>query len=167
MRKLWKISCEIPPYSWGSNTNHLNLEPIQNPNVSMFRFGMVLFFQTIKSFENGTPKKTRWWPFGWIWNGRAGVQFLNAIHNPNYSLLEQCSTIQNRNVSSNPAPTVYQLQLLKTLLVLLFQMGPLIDAELERVDRRHAQLTRLSTELVDALNLYHQVKTKIACPVLY
>jgi hypothetical protein len=30
-------------------------------------------------------------------------------------------------------------------------MGPLIDAELERVDRRHAQLTRLSTELVDAL----------------
>ena len=38
-------------------------------------------------------------------------------------------------------------------------MGPLIDAELERVDRRHAQLTRLSTELVDALNLYHQVFT--------
>ena len=37
------------------------------------------------------------------------------------------------------------------------QMGPLIDAELESVDRRHAQLTRLSTELVDALNLYHQL----------
>lgn len=36
-------------------------------------------------------------------------------------------------------------------------MGPLIDAELESVDRRHAQLTRLSTELVDALNLYHQL----------
>ena len=36
-------------------------------------------------------------------------------------------------------------------------MGPLIDAELEAVDRRHAQLTRLSTELVDALNLYHQL----------
>jgi hypothetical protein len=31
------------------------------------------------------------------------------------------------------------------------------DAELEAVDRRHAQLTRLSTELVDALNLYHQL----------
>ena len=27
-------------------------------------------------------------------------------------------------------------------------MGPLIDAELERTDRRHAQLTRLSHELV-------------------
>jgi len=36
-------------------------------------------------------------------------------------------------------------------------MGPLIDAELELVDRRHAQLTRISTELVDALNLYHQL----------
>lgn len=40
-------------------------------------------------------------------------------------------------------------------------MGPMIDAELERVDRRHAQLTRLSTELVDALNLYHQVSLTI------
>jgi len=36
-------------------------------------------------------------------------------------------------------------------------MGPLIDAELEAIDRRHAQLTRISTELVDALNLYHQL----------
>ena len=36
-------------------------------------------------------------------------------------------------------------------------MGPLIDTELETVDRRLAQLTRLSTELVDALNLYHQL----------
>jgi signal transducing adaptor molecule len=39
----------------------------------------------------------------------------------------------------------------------VYKMGPLIDAELEAVDRRHAQLTRLSTELVDALNLYHQL----------
>lgn len=35
------------------------------------------------------------------------------------------------------------------------QMGPLIDAELERVDRTHAQLTQLSAGLVDAFNLYH------------
>ncbi|XP_019864932.1 signal transducing adapter molecule 1 [Aethina tumida] len=34
-------------------------------------------------------------------------------------------------------------------------MGPLIDAELERVDRKHAQLTQLSADLVEALNLYH------------
>lgn len=34
-------------------------------------------------------------------------------------------------------------------------MGPLIDAELERVDRKHAQLTQLSSDLVEALNLYH------------
>lgn len=34
-------------------------------------------------------------------------------------------------------------------------MGPLIDAALEKVDRQHAQLTQLSSDLVDALNLYH------------
>lgn len=34
-------------------------------------------------------------------------------------------------------------------------MGPLIDAELERVDRKHAQLTQLSADLVEGLNLYH------------
>lgn len=35
------------------------------------------------------------------------------------------------------------------------KMGPLIDTELERVDRKHAQLTQLSSDLVDAINLYH------------
>ena len=35
------------------------------------------------------------------------------------------------------------------------QMLPLIDAELERVDRKHAQLTQLSSDLVEAINLYH------------
>ncbi|KAF2896891.1 hypothetical protein ILUMI_09278 [Ignelater luminosus] len=34
-------------------------------------------------------------------------------------------------------------------------MGPLIDTELERVDRKHAQLTQLSSDLVEALSLYH------------
>lgn len=36
-------------------------------------------------------------------------------------------------------------------------MGPLIDAELEKVDRKHAQLTQLSTDLVEALGLYHSL----------
>lgn len=36
-------------------------------------------------------------------------------------------------------------------------MGPLVDAELERADRRHARLTQLSADLVDALNLYHEL----------
>jgi len=36
-------------------------------------------------------------------------------------------------------------------------MGPLIDKELETVDRRHAELTKLSHELVDALSLYHSL----------
>lgn len=35
------------------------------------------------------------------------------------------------------------------------RMGPLIDMELEQVDRKHAHLTQLSADLVDALNLYH------------
>lgn len=34
-------------------------------------------------------------------------------------------------------------------------MGPLIDSELERVDRSHAQLSKLSNDLVQALSLYH------------
>lgn len=35
------------------------------------------------------------------------------------------------------------------------QMLPLIDNELERVDRHHAKLTQLSTSLVEAINMYH------------
>lgn len=40
-------------------------------------------------------------------------------------------------------------------------MGPLIDAALEKTDRRHAQLTRLSHELVDALSLYHSLMREV------
>ncbi|XP_055308531.1 signal transducing adapter molecule 2-like [Sitodiplosis mosellana] len=35
------------------------------------------------------------------------------------------------------------------------QMLPLIDNELERVDRNYAKLTKLSTQLVEAINMYH------------
>jgi signal transducing adaptor molecule len=34
-------------------------------------------------------------------------------------------------------------------------MGPLIDTALEKVDKQHAKLTQLSSDLVDAMNLYH------------
>jgi signal transducing adaptor molecule len=37
------------------------------------------------------------------------------------------------------------------------QMGPLIDAELEHIDRKHAQLTKLSSDLIDTINLYHNL----------
>ncbi|XP_063702330.1 signal transducing adapter molecule 1 [Culicoides brevitarsis] len=37
------------------------------------------------------------------------------------------------------------------------QMHPLIDQELERVDRKHAQLTQLSSDLAEAVGLYHQL----------
>ena len=36
-------------------------------------------------------------------------------------------------------------------------MAPTIDQELEQIDRKHAQLERLSGDLVEALNLYHSV----------
>uniref|UniRef100_A0A336LWJ7 CSON006278 protein n=1 Tax=Culicoides sonorensis TaxID=179676 RepID=A0A336LWJ7_CULSO len=36
-------------------------------------------------------------------------------------------------------------------------MHPLIDQELERVDRKHAQLTQLSSDLAEAVSLYHQL----------
>lgn len=43
-------------------------------------------------------------------------------------------------------------------------MGPLIDSELERVDRKHAQLTKLSSDLVEALNLYHTLMREPQTP---
>lgn len=35
------------------------------------------------------------------------------------------------------------------------RMLPLLDSELECVDRNHAKLTQLSTNLVEAINMYH------------
>ncbi|XP_030765343.1 signal transducing adapter molecule 1 [Sitophilus oryzae] len=43
-------------------------------------------------------------------------------------------------------------------------MGPLIDSELERVDRKHAQLTQLSADLVEALSLYHTLMREPQLP---
>lgn len=36
-------------------------------------------------------------------------------------------------------------------------MLPLIDSELEYVDRHHAKLTQISTSLVEAINMYHML----------
>ena len=36
-------------------------------------------------------------------------------------------------------------------------MAPTIDAELEQIDRRHNELARLNNDLMQGLNLYHQV----------
>ncbi|XP_057652074.1 signal transducing adapter molecule 2 [Diorhabda carinulata] len=43
-------------------------------------------------------------------------------------------------------------------------MGPLIDSELEKVDRKHAQLTQLSADLVEALSLYHTLMREPTFP---
>lgn len=37
------------------------------------------------------------------------------------------------------------------------QMGPLIDAELDRVDRKHGQLGQLSADFAEAVTLYHSL----------
>lgn len=37
------------------------------------------------------------------------------------------------------------------------RMLPLIDSELESVDRNHAKLTQLSTSLVESINMYHML----------
>ncbi|CAG0912369.1 unnamed protein product [Notodromas monacha] len=36
-----------------------------------------------------------------------------------------------------------------------YAMGPAIDTELEKIDKKHSLLSRLSADLVEALNLYH------------
>ncbi|XP_067145240.1 signal transducing adapter molecule 1 isoform X2 [Centruroides vittatus] len=46
-------------------------------------------------------------------------------------------------------------------------MGPLIDQELEKVDRRHAALTSLSQQLMEALNMYHGLMKDITPPMVY
>lgn len=36
-------------------------------------------------------------------------------------------------------------------------MGPLIDAELEKLDKKSAELTIVGSSLVDAMNMYHSL----------
>jgi len=40
-------------------------------------------------------------------------------------------------------------------------MGPLIDSELEKLDRRHNQLTKLGSQLVEALDLYRSLMREV------
>ena len=40
-------------------------------------------------------------------------------------------------------------------------MGPLIDAELEKLDRRHAHLTKLGGHLMEALDMYRSLMREI------
>lgn len=40
------------------------------------------------------------------------------------------------------------------------RMLPLIERELECVDRNHAKLTQLSTSLVEAINMYHMLMSE-------
>lgn len=56
---------------------------------------------------------------------------------------------------ANPEDPTQDTQEMFQLEAQVHQMLPLIDSELERVDRNHAKLTQLSSNLVDAINMYH------------
>lgn len=43
-------------------------------------------------------------------------------------------------------------------------MAPLLDQELEKIDKKHAALTRLSHELMAALNMYHSLMREYPAP---
>lgn len=68
---------------------------------------------------------------------------------------------------ANPEDPAQDTQEMLSLETMVNQMGPLIDTELERVDRTHAQLARLSVGLVDAFNLYHSLMREAEKPPHY
>ncbi len=43
-------------------------------------------------------------------------------------------------------------------------MGPLIDAELEKLDRRHAHLTKLGSHLIESLDMYRSLMREMPAP---
>ncbi|KAL3889024.1 hypothetical protein ACJMK2_001382 [Sinanodonta woodiana] len=46
-------------------------------------------------------------------------------------------------------------------------MGPLIDAELEKIDRKHASLCELNQKVMDALQMYHNLMKETPLPYGY
>lgn len=90
---------------------------------------------------------------------KKSVQFADDVKEEEQHLVEINEEKLDRLLhllhEANPEdPSTDTAEMLK-LEQMVNQMGPLIDTELERVDRTHAQLARLSVGLVDAFNLYH------------
>ncbi|XP_060566645.1 signal transducing adapter molecule 2-like [Ruditapes philippinarum] len=46
-------------------------------------------------------------------------------------------------------------------------MGPLIDAELEKIDKRHAELCGINTKVLEALQMYHNLMKETPMPYAY
>ncbi|XP_052250279.1 signal transducing adapter molecule 1-like isoform X2 [Dreissena polymorpha] len=46
-------------------------------------------------------------------------------------------------------------------------MGPLIDAELEKIDRKHADLCGINTKVLEALQMYHSLMKETPLPFKY
>uniref|UniRef100_A0A6M2DJX5 Putative signal transducing adaptor protein stam/stam2 n=1 Tax=Xenopsylla cheopis TaxID=163159 RepID=A0A6M2DJX5_XENCH len=95
---------------------------------------------------------------------KKSVQFSDAVQVKTISQEDETSpeineesidTLLNLLHEANPEDPNDDTEQMLNLEVQVNKMGPLIDAELENIDRKHAQLTQLSGDLVEALNLYH------------
>lgn len=72
--------------------------------------------------------------------------------------------IQNADPTGENRPdTVEMLQLEEQCK----QMGPLIDAELEKVDKKHADLCAINTKVLEALQMYHNLMKETPIPYAY
>lgn len=58
----------------------------------------------------------------------------------------------------------YQPMFLFRLIDQCGAMGPLIDAELEKLDRRHAHLTKLGSHLIESLDMYRSLMREMPVP---
>lgn len=72
--------------------------------------------------------------------------------------------IQNADPTGENHPdTVEMLQLEEQCKA----MGPLIDAELEKIDKKHADLCAINTKVLEALQMYHNLMKETPSPFAY
>ncbi|KAK2725838.1 hypothetical protein QYM36_000345 [Artemia franciscana] len=70
---------------------------------------------------------------------------------------EKIDTLLRLLHDADPQGEVPDPPQLSNLEVQVNSMAPLIDAELDRIDRKHFALTKLNSELVESLNMYHNL----------
>ncbi|XP_065567876.1 signal transducing adapter molecule 1-like [Artemia franciscana] len=70
---------------------------------------------------------------------------------------EKTDTLLRLLHDADPQGEVPDPPQLPNLEVQVNSMAPLIDAELDRIDRKHFALTKLNSELVESLNMYHNL----------
>ena len=71
------------------------------------------------------------------------------------SLIDRClAMLQNADPTGEIEPDSNDMLMLEDT---CYAMGPLIDHELEKVDRKHVQLEELNKNLREAMDLYHRL----------